>query len=96
MGCQASVAVGNSTEYAWKGVRSGFHEDYSLDMSRKLGEGSFGQVRVTFRKGSGTPCAVKVVDMRNGGGQSGNVSGQVDMRAASYVKTEVQVWERLF
>mmetsp|Transcript_60363 Transcript_60363/g.112005 ORF Transcript_60363/g.112005 Transcript_60363/m.112005 type:complete len:491 (+) Transcript_60363:195-1667(+) len=98
MGCQASVAVGNTTEYAWKGVRSGFHEDYSLDMSRKLGEGSFGQVRVTFRKGSGTQCAVKVVDMREGPGQSGDLnicSGQVDKKAASYVKAEVQVWERL-
>mmetsp|Transcript_6089 Transcript_6089/g.13498 ORF Transcript_6089/g.13498 Transcript_6089/m.13498 type:complete len:460 (-) Transcript_6089:58-1437(-) len=94
MGCQASVAIDGAEP--WKGVRTGFYEEYSLDMSRKLGEGSFGQVRVTFRKGSGQSRAVKVIDIRENESQSSSSAlDKVDKKLAMEVKAEALLWQRI-
>jgi len=66
------------------GQKCDVHGQFKL--GGKLGEGSFGQVRVATKKGTGQSGAMKIIDMRL------NMSDKIDPKYHALVKAEADCW----
>ena len=68
-----------------------FYESYKL--GKKLGQGTFGQVRLAKDKVTGAELAVKIVDVRHYDEKSGVCTGQISRARNKATRDEISLWK---
>lgn len=74
-------------------VEVNFYESYKL--GKKLGQGTFGQVRLAKDKAKGAELAVKIVDVRHYDEKSGVCTGQISRARNKATRDEIVLWKRV-
>jgi len=88
MGCGACKANAETDI-----VEVNFYESYKL--GKKLGQGTFGQVRLAKDKAKGAELAVKIVDVRHYDEKSGVCTGQISRARNKATRDEIVLWKRV-
>ena len=70
-----------------------FYDSYKL--GKKLGQGTFGQVRLAKDKLNGKELAVKIVDVRHYDDKTGVCTGQISRTRNKATRDEVLLWKRV-
>ncbi|CAE7758942.1 MKK1 [Symbiodinium necroappetens] len=74
-------------------VEFNFYDSYKL--GKKLGQGTFGQVRLAKDKLNGKELAVKIVDVRHYDDKTGVCTGQISRTRNKATRDEVVFWKRV-
>ncbi|CAK9024532.1 unnamed protein product [Durusdinium trenchii] len=85
MGCGACKAIETDI------VEVNFYESYKL--GKKLGQGTFGQVRLAKDKANGAELAVKIVDVRHYDEKTGVCTGQISRARNKATRDEISLWK---
>lgn len=64
-------------------------------LGKKLGQGTFGQVRLAKDKVNGSELAVKIVDVRHYDEKSGLCTGQISRARSKATRDEIMLWRRM-
>ena len=70
-----------------------FYDSYKL--GKKLGQGTFGQVRMAKDKLNGKELAVKIVDVRHYDDKTGVCTGQISRTRNKATRDEILLWKRV-